>query len=135
LLFLSTEGPEVSKEVTVLIGISWKGRAIAGIMNQPFYRLETAKPDSEAHYSGRCLWGIEGLGAFDSVNGKIKPAELNSQKTRIVTTRSHITDLIKKDLSSIPNSELIHAGGAGHKVLDALFKDNMCLLCFQVFVV
>ncbi len=99
-----------------MIGISWKGRAIAGVMNQPFYRLEPAKPDSEAYYTGRCLWGIEGLGAYDSINGKIKPNEFDSLTTKIVTTRSHMTDLIKKDLGSIPNSELIHAGGAGHKV-------------------
>lgn len=112
-----TEGYEVSKEVTVLIGISWKGRAIAGILNQPFYRLEAAKTGSDAFYSGRCLWGIEGLGAYDSVNGKIKPVESKSEKTRIVTTRSHLTDLIKNDLGKIPNSMLIHAGGAGHKVL------------------
>lgn len=112
-----TEGHEVSKEVTVLIGISWKGRAIAGVMNQPFYKFETAKSDSDAFYTGRCLWGIEGLGAFDSVNGKVNPVKLNNDITKIVTTRSHITDLIKKDLGSIPNSHLMHAGGAGHKVL------------------
>ena len=104
-----------------MIGISWKGRAIAGIMNQPFYKLGDSKAESESFYTGRCLWGIEGLGAFDSVNGKIIPVEASSEKTRIVTTRSHITDLIKNDLGKIPNSELIHAGGAGHKVKITLY--------------
>lgn len=122
-----TEGPEVSKEVTVLIGIAWKGRPIAGVMNQPFYKLETSQIDSESFYSGRCLWGIEGLGAYDSVNGKITPKELGS-KIRIVTTRSHITDLIKKSLTNIPNSELSHSGGAGHKVLRVIEGDADCYI-------
>lgn len=113
-----TEGPEKSKEVTVLIGISWKGRAIAGVLNQPFYKLE-----SPNNYSGRCLWGIEGLGAFDSIHGKIHSKPANESVTKIVTTRSHITDLIKKDLSSIPNSQLMHTGGAGHKVLNVIDGD------------
>jgi len=112
-----TEGHEVSKEVTVLIGIAWKGQPIAGILNQPFYKLEKGENESE-FYTGRCLWGIQGLGAFDSLHGKIEPVSKDAdQKIKIVTTRSHITDLIKNDLKSIPNSELIHAGGAGHKVL------------------
>lgn len=118
-----TEGHDVSKEVTVLIGIAWKGRPIAGIMNQPFYKFEVPNGGVESIYSGRCLWGIEGVGAFDTINGKINPAKANSDKTKIVTTRSHLTDLIKKDLSSIPNSELMHAGGAGHKVLCVIEGD------------
>ena len=44
-------------QVTVLIGIAWKGRAVAGVVNQPFYKLE--EPEG---YKGRCIWGIEGHG-------------------------------------------------------------------------
>lgn len=49
-------------------------------------------------------------------------------KTRIVTTRSHIDNLIKRDLTSIPNSELIHAGGAGYKVLTVIDGTSDCYL-------
>lgn len=54
---LSTQGPDEVSQVTVLIGIAWKGRAVAGVVNQPFYKLE--EPEG---YRGRCIWGIEGHG-------------------------------------------------------------------------
>lgn len=107
-----TQGPDKVPEVTVLIGIAWKGRAVAGVVNQPFYKLEES-----GFYKGRCVWGIEGLGAYDSVNGKILPKEASGDVTKIVTSRSHLTDLIKTDLGSIPKSQLLHAGGAGHKIM------------------
>ena len=40
----------------------------------------------------------------------------SSDRNRIITTRSHITDIIRRDLGNIPNSELVHSGGAGYKV-------------------
>lgn len=43
-----------------------------------------------------------------------------SDKVRIVTTRSHIDNLIKRDISSIPNCELIQAGGAGYKFITVI---------------
>ena len=112
-----TQGPEVNHEVTVLIGVAWKGSPIAGVVNQPFYRSSTQSKDSLD--LGRVLWGIVGLGAFDSTRGKLSlpvRAPEDPRIRRIVTTRSHITDIIKRDLTSIPNSKLIHAGGAGFKV-------------------
>jgi hypothetical protein len=53
----------VSKEVTVLIGISWNGKPIAGIMNQPFYQVNSIN-DLSKDSIGRCLWGIVGLGDY-----------------------------------------------------------------------
>ena len=62
-----TQGPEYSKEVTILIGISWKGTPIAGVLNQPFYHLKEKKltdaNDNDEDYVGRFFWGIVGLGA------------------------------------------------------------------------
>uniref|UniRef100_A0A8C8D884 3'(2'),5'-bisphosphate nucleotidase 1 n=1 Tax=Oncorhynchus tshawytscha TaxID=74940 RepID=A0A8C8D884_ONCTS len=44
------------EHVTVLIGISYGGKAIAGVINQPFnYQLGTETAD---------MWGMPGLGAF-----------------------------------------------------------------------
>ncbi len=56
-------------------------------------------------------------GAYDLSRGKLNSIrrENDSQKV-IVTTRSHMTDLIKRDLETIPNSKLVHYGGAGYKV-------------------
>ena len=52
-----TQGADVSKECTVLIGISWNGKPIAGVINQPFYPYLNYNSDL-----GRHLWGIVGLG-------------------------------------------------------------------------
>ena len=118
-----TQGPEVNHEVTVLIGVSWKGSPIAGVVNQPFYRANKSNADSLD--LGRVLWGIVGVGAFDSSRGQItlpvrQPED--PKVRRIVTTRSHITDIIKRDLTSIPNTKLIHSGGAGFKVVYQPFQ-------------
>lgn len=43
------------QHITVLIGICYKGRAVAGVIHQPYF--------GENH-SGRTIWGIVGLGAF-----------------------------------------------------------------------
>jgi 3'(2'), 5'-bisphosphate nucleotidase len=49
-------------------------------------------------------------------------------KNRIITTRSHMTDLVLRDLKSIPNSEIIHAGGAGYKILSVIEGRADCYL-------
>lgn len=107
----------MAKEVTVLIGVAWNGKPIAGVVNQPFFEKNTT---DESSFVGRVLWGIVGLGAFDLTRGQITVPKSTSDKLRIVTTRSHIDGLIKRDLSAIPNCELSHAGGAGYKVLNVI---------------
>lgn len=54
-----TLGPDVSHEVTVLIGVAWNGKPIAGVVNQPF-----ANHLKDTEYLSRVLWGIEGLGTI-----------------------------------------------------------------------
>lgn len=39
--------------MTVLIGIAYKGRAVAGVIHQPFFGDK-----------GRTIWGIQGVGTF-----------------------------------------------------------------------
>lgn len=41
------------QEITVLIGIAHKGRAVAGVIHQPFFGEQA---------SGRTIWGIVGVG-------------------------------------------------------------------------
>lgn len=108
-----TQGHDVAHEVTVLIGVSWQGRPIAGVVNQPFFRQ-----NADNTYFSRVLWGIVGLGAFDLQQGPVSiPPRADPNLTRIVTTRSHLTEIVKRDLQSVPNSSLVHAGGAGYKFL------------------
>ena len=47
------------EHVTVLIGISAFGRAVAGVINQPFYQAD-----------GRTIWGVANLGGFGVVQQK-----------------------------------------------------------------
>lgn len=50
-----TEG--LLDHVTVLIGIAFEGKAIAGVIHQPYYNYQ--KKDAEL---GRTMWGLVGLG-------------------------------------------------------------------------
>lgn len=99
-------GYDVAHEVTVLIGVVWNGRPIAGVVNQPFYKYQ----QETQSYLGRVMWSVVGLGAFDLNTGKITVPKSDEKCTRIVTTRSHMTDLVKKNLDQIPNSRTIHSG-------------------------
>lgn len=47
---------------------------------------------------------------------------------KIVTTRSHMTGLIQKSLQNIPNSKMIHAGGAGYKVISVIDGEADCYI-------
>ncbi|RNA19935.1 3 (2)-5 -bisphosphate nucleotidase 1 [Brachionus plicatilis] len=103
----------VANEVTVLIGVAWNGRPIAGVINQPFFKFQ----QESNSYLDRVLWGIVGLGGFDLTKGRISVTQNTTNLPTIVTTRSHITDLIQKNLNLIPNKQIIHSGGAGYKAL------------------
>ena len=52
------QGYEKAKCVTILIGVAWGGKPIAGVINQPFYKKQHDK------FLGRTIWGIVGLGSF-----------------------------------------------------------------------
>lgn len=64
-----TQSYEEAKFVTILIGVAWKGKPIAGVINQPFYKHEAG-----GSFLERVLWGIVGLGKFlnESIKEKIK---------------------------------------------------------------
>ncbi|VDP14051.1 unnamed protein product [Onchocerca flexuosa] len=87
------------QEVTVLIGVSYQGRPIAGIIHQPFWGTDAI---------GRTIWAIKGVGVHD-----------NSQRYA-VTTRSHSTPYIRDTLNILREKNLISdvefVGGAGFKV-------------------
>lgn len=117
-----TQGADVAHEVTVLIGISHNGKPIAGVVNQPFFQ-ENSGTDL-----GRVLWGIVGLGAFDLKSGKLSAPKREGDQRIIVTTRSHITDIVRRDLSNFPNTKLLQAGGAGYKVIAVVDGKADCYL-------
>uniref|UniRef100_A0A8C1D4X5 3'(2'),5'-bisphosphate nucleotidase 1 n=1 Tax=Cyprinus carpio carpio TaxID=630221 RepID=A0A8C1D4X5_CYPCA len=94
--------------VTVLIGIAYGGKAIAGVINQPFYNYQMGTGAS----LGRTLWGVLGLGAFG-----FQLQEVPDGKRIITTTRSHSNKLVIDTVQAMEPHDVIRVGGAGNKII------------------
>lgn len=104
-----TEG--LLDNVTVLIGIAYEGKAIAGIINQPYYNYQ-AGPDAVL---GRTIWGVLGLGAFG-----FQLKEAPAGKHIITTTRSHSNKLVTDCVSAMNPDNVLRVGGAGNKIIQLI---------------
>ncbi|CAG0878540.1 unnamed protein product [Darwinula stevensoni] len=89
--------------VTVLIGVSHGGRAIGGVIHQPFFSSE-----------GRTVWALEGLPIFPPI-GKIGSRPPGSRD--LTTTRSHRSKVGSDCIEAFKPSNIVRSGGAGNKVL------------------
>lgn len=107
--------------VTVLIGIAYKGRPIAGVIHQPYF----------TEFTGRTLWGIVGLGVFGR---QITPPVFEKVA---VTTKCQSTELGHTAIQSLEDKQLVNRverlSGAGYKALKCLegaaayvFANNGC---------
>ncbi|XP_035136661.2 3'(2'),5'-bisphosphate nucleotidase 1 isoform X3 [Callithrix jacchus] len=119
-----TEG--LLDNVTVLIGIAYEGKAIAGIINQPYYNYENnekqqlrehrneakAGPDAVL---GRTIWGVLGLGAFG-----FQLKEVPTGKHIITTTRSHSNKLVTDCVTAMNPDVVLRVGGAGNKIIQLI---------------
>ncbi|KAL3052287.1 hypothetical protein OYC64_004939 [Pagothenia borchgrevinki] len=94
--------------VTVLIGIAYKGRAIAGVINQPFYNYQLGAEAS----LGRTMWGMPGLGAFG-----FQLLEVPGDRRIVTTTRSHSNKQVTDCVDAMEPHEVIRVGGAGNKII------------------
>ncbi|KAK3893113.1 hypothetical protein Pcinc_003059 [Petrolisthes cinctipes] len=106
--------------VTVLIGIASGGKAIGGVIHQPYYNYQN--PGSAL---GRTVWGVVGgeVGGMDMV--KPPPGKLI-----VTTTRSHSSSTVNDAITSVSPTEVLRVGGAGHKVMLLLEGESSCLhLC------
>ncbi|XP_023023790.1 3'(2'),5'-bisphosphate nucleotidase 1 [Leptinotarsa decemlineata] len=103
-----TEG--LLDHVTVLIGVAVSGRAVGGVIHQPYYNYKTV-PDTP----GRTLWGLVGAGV-----GGFNPIDPPQDKFIITTSRSHRDGMVSNALKSLNPDDVISVGGAGHKVLVVL---------------
>lgn len=99
------------EHVTVLIGISVKGQSVAGVVHQPFYKLNVDS-GPEKSYTGRTIWALVGLGCYGIVS---KP--LPEDKLVVTTTASHGNKNIEESLEALKPDQILKVGGAGHKVL------------------
>ncbi|GAB1285835.1 3'(2'),5'-bisphosphate nucleotidase 1 [Apodemus speciosus] len=119
-----TEG--LLDNVTVLIGIAYEGKAIAGIINQPYYnyqndekeKLREHRNEAEAGPDavlGRTIWGVLGLGAFG-----FQLKEAPAGKHIITTTRSHGSKLVTDCVSAMSPDAVLRVGGAGNKIIQLI---------------
>ncbi|NXN73039.1 BPNT1 nucleotidase, partial [Himantopus himantopus] len=104
-----TEG--LLDHVTVLIGIAYGGKAIAGVINQPYYNYEAGA----GAVLGRTIWGVLGIGAFG-----FQLTEAPAGKHIIVTTRSHSSTLVNDCISALNPDSVIRVGGAGNKIIQLI---------------
>lgn len=104
-----TEG--LLDNVTVLIGIAYGGRAIAGVINQPFYNYQLGAAAS----LGRTMWGMLGLGAFG-----FQLQEVPGSKRIVTTTRSHSNKVVTDCVNAMEPHEVIRVGGAGNKIIQLI---------------
>lgn len=100
------------EHVTVLIGISYKDRAIGGVIHQPFFASNTQTSGASL---GRTIWGLRELGTGGFEAG-VAPAD----QFVVTTTRSHCTDLVQSALASLSPTTIFRVGGAGFKVIQLL---------------
>ncbi|XP_041831302.1 3'(2'),5'-bisphosphate nucleotidase 1 isoform X1 [Melanotaenia boesemani] len=94
--------------VTVLIGIAYGGRAIAGVINQPFYNYQHGAGAA----LGRTIWGMLGLGAFG-----FQLQEVPGDRRIVTTTRSHSNKVVTDCVSAMEPHDVIRVGGAGNKII------------------
>ncbi|AWP20255.1 putative 3'(2')-5'-bisphosphate nucleotidase 1 [Scophthalmus maximus] len=99
-----TEG--LLDNVTVLIGIAYEGKAIAGVINQPFYNYQ----HGAGAVLGRTMWGMPGLGAFG-----FQLQEVPGDRRIVTTTRSHSNKLVTDCVDAMEPHEVTRVGGAGNK--------------------
>lgn len=93
--------------VTVLIGIATGGKAVGGVIHQPYYNYQT--PGSVL---GRTVWGVVGgeVGGMSTVS----PPD---GCLIVTTTRSHSSSTVNDAIEALSPSEVVRVGGAGHKVM------------------
>ena len=94
------------ENVTVLIGISAYGKAIAGVIHQPFHQKEV----------GKTFWGVVGLGAFGF--DYMEPPE--NSNLRLITSKSHWSDALRETFEGFPDAVVTKAGGSGYKALKVI---------------
>lgn len=95
--------------VTILVGIAVQGKAVGGVIHQPYYNYQVEK---DVYKQGRTMWGIVGVGAF-GISRTLPP----ENKKIITTTRSHSSPTINSCIEAMAPDEVLRVGGAGHKVL------------------
>ena len=108
------------ESVQTLIGISWRGRPIAGVVGLPFHHpgragLLSETPSSNA--DGIILHGIVGMGVL----GLLEMQSSSATRSHLVCAASKsVKEPVLQQAHTIIGGELLVAGGCGNKVLQLL---------------
>ena len=138
--------PSLLHHVTVLVGIAYRGRALAGIVYEPFGERSPSDTHAVPARTGRLVWAVVGLGAvgldaahpealFSPSDGRRwrEDPNLEAEELIVTTTRSHLTPLMTANLKALNPSHVWHVGGAGYKVfLSCVFFRLHFLLCCRL---
>uniref|UniRef100_A0A8C7PIK3 3'(2'),5'-bisphosphate nucleotidase n=1 Tax=Oncorhynchus mykiss TaxID=8022 RepID=A0A8C7PIK3_ONCMY len=94
---------------TVLIGISYGGKAIAGVINQPFFNYQlTNSSFSVLGTETADMWGMPGLGAFG-----FELQEVPDGRRIVTMTRSQSNKLVTDTVDAmVPHDVISWYGGA-----------------------
>ena len=82
-------GNELLKFVTVMVCIAIRGKPIAGIIHQPY------ETDKNSRDSGVTKWAWVGHGSSLSLTRAVEPPKKNSDKVRVIVSRSHPGEVAK----------------------------------------
>jgi len=93
--------------VTVLVGVSWRGKPVGGVVHVPFIK--------------RTLWAVVGLGAFGSIRTAVveqREREGPAYDRRVIaTSRSHLPQQALDIFQTQKIDKIIRSGGAGSKAV------------------
>lgn len=118
--------------VTVLIGVSIRGRAVGGVVHVPFVGgkyvrkhdpLNTMvhKETKAAAQPGQTIWGAVGVGVFGAE--RLDPADVAPDRRFITTTRTHFSPALAAVLDKLKPQQIIRCGGAGSKGLLVITRE------------
>uniref|UniRef100_A0A7S1SR38 3'(2'),5'-bisphosphate nucleotidase 1 n=1 Tax=Tetraselmis chuii TaxID=63592 RepID=A0A7S1SR38_9CHLO len=105
------------ERVTVLIGITVRGKPVAGAILQPFVQSGSA-----AGGKGRLLWGGLGLGVWDGgADGIAGATRVRNDPCEgrpvVATSRSHPSPVVAEAAAALKPQQILQLGGAGSKVV------------------
>eukprot|EP01132_Coremiostelium_polycephalum_P002935 gene2935-3659_t len=100
--------------VMTLIGVSYKGKPIGGVIYQPFVDDKGEPTTDSEKWCGRLVWGIPGL-PVDTVSSK--RSKEDEGKVIVTTSALHANEKVEKSIEKIRPDKIIRTGGAGYKIL------------------
>lgn len=124
-----TEG--ITSAVTILLGVSYRGKPIFGIIHQPWYQNNIQQCYFADYFTNKTYKTQINENIYDNYSWNIleKP-DIKKYKNRknIATSRSHCSEKIEQSIKKINPSNVIRIGGAGNKIIKLIEGNIDCYL-------